>query len=375
MFSGPGFPRALRVLFACVVLAVLTASPGVVRAGKWEVGARLQSAGGWDSNPHEATAEHEGGSFFRAQGELGCARAFETPFARRAELSVRGFDERYMELPVEHRAQLELRFRMDQSIGKRGGAGRLELSTRNRAYPDTTQRNFSRDRVRWDGRFRLGPKGTLRPSVNYDQLDLEGSAEDDRKSFGVGMAYDWRLRPEWIVFGGLELGGVAYDRPSIVRVPTDGQPVEYGSDQSDAVRRVRVGARFLGKTVAQVEYGYLSQSSNSLGASFGSHQLQWIVSRSLVGQIRAQFFGSIESRQYRDDELDDIEILLPGEELEARDDNNLVAVQVARSVGDRLELHVRQTWFRNETIRIGTYYRKAVWSAGLTWQFGRLSGF
>lgn len=369
----PAIRRALVLASLVVLLCAALSGPG--HAAGWDIGARLQSAGGWDSNPNEATAEHDGGGFFRAQGELGFARPFATPFARRAELSIRGFDERYMELPVEHRAQLELRLRLDQSIGRRGGAGRLELSTRHRSYPDTTQRNFSRDRIRWDGRFRLGPRGTLRPSLVYDQLDLNGSEADDRKSFEVGMAYDWRLRPEWIVFGGLDLGGIAYSRPSIQRIPTDGQPVEYGSDQSDAVRRVRVGVRRLGKTVAQVEYGYLSQSSNSLGASFGSHQLQWIISRSLVGQIRGQFFGSIEARRYRDDELDDIEILLPGEELEARDDNNLVALQVARSVGDRLELHVRQTWFRNETIRIGTYYRKAVWSAGLTWQFGRLSGF
>ena len=364
------------MLFASILLllSALPAREGLVAAAGWEMGARLQSAGGRDSNPAEATAAHDGDSFFRAQVELGAAREFTTPFARRVELTLRGFDERYMERAEEHRAQFELRLRLDQSIGRRGGTGRWELTTRSRVYPDSTRRDFSRDRVRWDGRFPLGPKGTLRPSFTYDQVDLHVSDQDDRKGIEVGLGYDWRLTPSWVTFGGLDLGGVRYDRASIQELPPEEAPV-LGPKQSDERRRARVGVRHVGRTVAQIEYGYLSQSSNSLGTSFGRHELHWIVSRALLFGVRGQFFGNIESTHYRDDELDDFEIFLLGEELEARDDNNLVAVQLARSVGDRVGVHVRHTWFRNETFLVGTFYQKTVWSAGLTWQLGRLSGF
>ena len=357
-----------------LLLGLLPCCDGSAWAAGWELGARLQSAGGWDSNPAEATASHDGDNFYRAQAEFGVARNFQSPFARRAEFTVRGFDERYVDLPAEHRAQVELRLRLDQNIGRRGGSGKWEFATRTRTYPDSTRRSFSRERVQWDGRFRLGPRGTLRPSFSYDQIDLRVSDQDDRRSLEVGLGYDWRLAPSWVAFGGLDLGGARYDRPSIRELLPEEPPV-FGPNQSDDRRRARLGLRYVGRTVVQVEYGYLSQSSNSLGASYRRHELRWIVSRALALGVRGQFFGNVESTHYSDAELEDFELFLLGEELEARDDNNLVAVQLTRSVGERLGFHVRHTWFRNETFLVGTFYRKSIWSAGLTWQLGRLSGF
>lgn len=367
----------IRVCLSFLLLLLLGAVlPGSTSraAGGWELGARLQSATGWDSNPVEASADPEGEAFFRAQVEVGAARTLTNVLVRRVDVSVRGFDERFLDLAVEHRAQAEFRLRVDQAIGRRGGSGRWEFSTRARTYPDSTRRDFARGRIRWDGQFRLGPRGTLRPTFTYDQLDLEASEIDDRRTLEVGLGYDFGLRPGWVLFAGLELGGMRYDRASIQELPVGAAPV-LGARQSDELRRVRLGFRRVGRTVAQVEYGYLAQSSNSLGSSFGRHEIRWIASRALGLGIRAQFFGNLESTHLRDAELEDFQVYLPGEELEARDDNNLVALQVSRELDERLDLHIRHAWYRNETFLVGAYYRKSIWSAGVTWQLGKVSGF
>ncbi len=359
------------------LLAILLLLGAVVPApaSDWTAGWRVQTVGGWDSNPLEALDEVDGDGFFRVQLEGDALRRSES-WIRSLHLSLRGFDERYLDHPREERLQGEGRVRLDHVLGRRGGSGRIELSTRARSYPDSTRRDFGRDRIRWDGHIKLGPQGLFRPSIEWKQLRLRGSDEDDRTEFEVGLGYEWTARPGWALFGGLDLGGKRYQRASVQAERVEGElELSFGKDQRDDLRRVRLGTRALWRGgLYQLQYGYLSQNSNSVGASYGRHELRWLASRGLFFGISTQFYGSLQSTRY-DDDLDEIFVLRPGEVTEAEDDNNLVALQVSRKLAAKLRVHVRHSWYRNESLLVGTFYDKRVFSAGLSWEDGAVSGF
>jgi hypothetical protein len=359
-------------------LAAFLALAAVPRPAAGDVDLRAQISTGRDSNPLEQLEEEpiEAAGFFRLQAE-GILRPRSVPVFQRAAILLGGFTERYGRTSTEKRSQGETRIAADLGVGRQGGSARIEAGWRGRDYPDSTTRNFQRIWTRLRGVFRLGPHGWLIPRIDLWTLDFHQTQERDQVGYGVQMAYEMPLARGLVGHAGLELGGVAYDRSSLQLAPeSQGElQVEQGPSQSDNFRLIELGARFFRHILIQAQYGFRSQRSNSLGWSLRRHELRWLVSRSVGFGFTGQFYGSLESTHYTDAHLGEIFIFRVGEEQEAADDNNLIALQLAHPLGRSWRIFARHAWFRNESLLVGSYYRKRIWTAGLAWESEGFSAF
>ncbi|MCA9729113.1 MAG: hypothetical protein KC729_15595 [Candidatus Eisenbacteria bacterium] len=347
-----------------------------------QVEGRLQTSFGRDSNPLETVREDlpstesiEPDYFYRLQGESEITFR-NTPVARRVGLSVRGFLERYDRLPSEARAQAETRLQLDMRAGSKGGVVRLETGWRARTYPDSTLRDFQRAWGSARARVRLGPKGSLQPRFEIWTQDYDRTNVRDQIGTGVELAYEVTLRKDLTATLGLEVGGIRFDRSSLqVERLDDGNRIYLGPDQRDNHRLVRIGGRYLRRALIQLEYGFRSHRSNSIGSSFHRHEVRWLVSRGLPGGFSGQFYGNLESTHYTDKDLVDVIVIRVGEEEEASDDNNVFALQLGRPLLRGWRVQLRHTWFRNESLLVGDYYQKRVWTLALSWESGGFVGF
>jgi len=376
--STNGWASLANVLFFLAVILGSCLAPDRASAVDWLSGVRLGISSGFDTNPLEelVSEDVERDSFLRIHGE-GQISSPRLGFLREPSLAVRGFTERYSQESDERRNQGEARFRTETPLGRKGGVGILEAGVRARDYPDSTSRNFSRSWLRFASRFRLGPKGTFRPELFYWTLDYNRTLEKDQSGVELALSYDWQMRPRLVGTMGFELTDQDYDRPSLKADynPEGELELEFGPEQTDSSRFLRLNLRYVKRGLFQLQYGLRSQTSNSVGSSFRRHEIRWLISKPLWRRISGQCFGTWETTRYRDDDLDDIFILRAGEEQEAADDSNLVAVQLSRPLRSDLRISTRYSWYKNESLLVGSFYRKQVATFTLTWEAGRLSGF
>jgi hypothetical protein len=343
---------------------------------------RLQLSAGRDSNPLETVnetlpegEETEHDFFYRVQGESEITLRNQAA-TRRLGLSVRGFLERYDELAREARAQAEARVQGDLPLGSKGGLLRFEGGWRARSYPDSMQRNFQRAWGSARSRFKLGPRGALQPRIEIWSQDYDRTRERDQVGTDIELAYELAVRRDLSATLGLEVGGIRFERRSLQVERREGKStITLGPDQHDDHRLVRVGARYLSRILVQLEYGFRSHRSNSIGSSFRRHEVRWLLSRSLPWGWSGQLYGNLESTTYTDEDLADLIVIRVGEEEEAGDDNNVFAMQVSRPLLQGWRLQVRHTWYRNESLLVGDYYRKRVWTLALSWESSGFTGF
>jgi len=343
---------------------------------------RLQLSAGRDSNPLETVSETlpegeetEHDFFYRIQGESEFTLRSQAS-NRRLGLSMRGFLERYDRLPREARAQAETRLQGDLPLGSRGALLRFDAGWRARTYPDSTQRNFQRSWGSLRSRFKLGPRGALQPRIELWSQDYDRTRERDQIGTDFELAYELAVRRNLSATLGLEVGGIRFQRKSLQVEKRDGKStVTLGPDQRDDHRLVRIGARYLSRMLVQLEYGFRSHRSNSIGSSFRRHEVRWLLSRSLPWGWSGQAYGSLESTTYTDEDLADLIVIRVGEEEEASDDNNVFALQVGRPLLEGWRLQVRHSWYRNESLLVGDYYEKRVWTFALSWESAGFTGF
>ncbi len=87
----------------------------------------------------------------------------------------------------------------------------------------------------------------------------------------------------------------------------------------------------------------------------------------LPGRLLLQIRGRAESTSYRDAGLSDVFIFPAGEEQEAGEDNNSLQVRLRRPLGPGMAVEGRISWFRNESLLVGSFYRKTLGSIGVVW--------
>lgn len=370
--SPRGWVLLLLVFGVCGRSAAQTASDRRV-----ETFGRVQTAFGWDSNPREelepADDASDGFSRLLLEGRIRSISA--TPGRRSVTLDSRGFVERYLDLPAEARAQGEVRLILDQPLRERRGGIEAEAGLRHRAYPDSTSREFQRLWGRLAARARFGRDGVVRPSFQVWRLDFAQTPRVDRRAFDVGLDYERSLAANWTGHLGVAFERIRHGRPSL-RLVDQGTGVPeaiLGEDQSDSGRRIHLGARFARKVVFRAQVGYQSQSSNSLGASWRRWDVRWLAAGSLSHGVTAQCFGTLEKVHFVDDHLDDVFILRPGDELEANEDNNALVVGLTKGFASRLRAEARFAWYRNESLLVGDFYDKRLWTIALGWESGASS--
>lgn len=377
--AGPCPARApfLGALPAILLLLAL----GAPAAAGWESACRLQTSFGDDNNVREALAENErlSDSYFRMLGEAELSRD-DLMGRARAGIAARGFREDYRELPEERRRQAELRGAFALPLGSRGADLRFESGWSTRVYPaiaDSLSRDFDRvwGSIAADTPF--GPRGTLHTSLRSFALDFEQTGFRDQWGTGLDISYEQPVARYLSARLGLELTGTRHGRDSI---QWDGPPGERSlvvgpPRQRDSVRHLHLGLRWVHGLVARVQYGFRAQNSNSLGSSLHRHEVRWLLAASLPQRLTVQCYGNLEATDYTDPNLDDVYIFRGGEEVEARDDNNQVILGVSRPLRRGFRIEARHGWYENESLLIGSYYRKSVWTVGLGWEQGHPSVF
>ncbi len=117
----------------------------------------------------------------------------------------------------------------------------------------------------------------------------------------------------------------------------------------------------------EISLGWESVRSNSFGYSVGRRSAESAVSGWLPWRVLAQARGRIESTSYHDRDLARVFVLRSGENQEAGDDNNSMILRLRRPIRKGLALDGRVAWFRNESLLVGSFYRKTTATIGVTW--------
>lgn len=365
--------RAERALLAGMALLAMVVLPA--RGAELRGSGRLQSALVHDDNVLEATdtGRRRADSSVRLLGD-GRFTVGELPFGARAEVSLRGLSESFRDNPAEDRRQGEAGFAWDVAsvTGRRHLA--LEAGYGLRAYPDSSSRGHHRAWGRVTGVVPVGPRGSLVGRFDIWQLDFRRTARIDQAGGGFDLSYEHPVGRQLVLQGGLELSGVRHGLKSL-RLDRGLEPpaLVLGADRRDQRRFLHAGFRRTGRLVLQAQAGFRMQASNSVDGAFRRPQATWLISWPLGWRVIGQFYGSIEHTDYTERVLRDFFVPRTGE-IEAGEDDNTMAIRLARSLGHGWDLDARVGWYRNEALLVGVYYRKRVISLGLSRGFGSSSG-
>jgi hypothetical protein len=325
---------------------------------------RGSTAWGWDSNVREAMEKRLrlGDRFLRlyAEGETGAWKRGRL----RGTARIRGLTERYDQYSSESRFQAEAGGDLSARVSRASSVwttARIE----GRTYPDSTERNYGRGHVTLGSTMPLR-RGRLSIGATAGGIDYRRTGSFDLRHemlsaefrSGAGSRVDLRLQAR------LEWG--RYGRSAIKRAGTD----QFGLSgrQRDRIREIEIGASYLAAWLFEAGASWESVRSNSFGYSLGRKSLIGSVSGWLPGEVMLQVRGRIETVSYHDSGLDRVFIIRTGEDQEAGEDNNHLLVRVRRAIHPRVAIDARFSLFRNESLLVGSFYRKSVTSLGFEWR-------
>ncbi len=281
----------------------------------------------------------------------------------RAWLRGRGLTERFDRFATESRYLGEGTLGLSRKIGKSASvwsSGRLE----GRSYPDSMERNFRRTAVSI-GLTAGIRSGQINISGGFGGIDYRRTSWYDRRRRSFSLGYLRALNDRLDLRFLSEFEWSDYGRPAIKQVDVD--TFEFGADQNDRGRLARLELHYLRHLFFELDLTWESVRSNSFGYSVGRRSAEVAVSGYLPGELLLQIRGRLESIAYHDRDLERVFIIRTGEDVEAGEDNNRLFLQLKRSVGRGVDLEARFSWFRNESLLVGEFYRKAVGSMGITW--------
>ncbi len=348
------------------------------RAAEIETGLRVREGGGYDSNLFELVdaKDREGDLFLRRQADAELTVRGLLP-AGRLSGAVRGLVEQYGRFPAEDRRQGEVTLAWSAAQPRLRRRVSIDGGLRGRDYPDSALRTHWQAWGRLTGAVPVGPVGSLVGRCHLWTLDFRRTARRDRSGASFDLAYEHPVGRRWIATGGLELGTSNHGYPSL-RLEADGESpnraLVYGRDREDRARFLHLGLRRAGRLLAQAQYGYRTQRSNSVDGRYDRHEVSWLLARPLWGGVTGQFLGHVGWTRYTDPSLEEFDITRVGE-VEAGEEDNTIALRLSRRLLPSLSADLRVAWYRNESAVVGEYYDKAVPSAGITWGWGSGSDF
>lgn len=347
-----------------------------VRAAEFRAGGRLQSALVHDDNVFEAmdAAGRHADSSLRLLGD-GRFAVGALPLGSRAEISLRVLSESFRDKPSEDRRHGEAGLAWDLASATARHRLALEAGYGQRTYPDSTIRGHHRAWGRATGVIPVGPRGSLVGRFDVWQLDFRSTARVDQAGGGFDLSLEHPAGRHVVLQGGLELNVVHHGAPSVRFVPRQKPPeLDTGlcPDRRDQGGGFHAGFRRVGRLVLQAQAGFRMQSSNSVDGTFHRPEVTWLVSWPWGWRVHGQVYGSLKHTDYT--ALRGMDVTRTGE-IDAGEDDNTIAVRLARPLGHGWDMDARVGWYRNEAAFVGDYYLKRVISVGLSRSFGSPSGF
>lgn len=277
--------------------------------------------------------------------------------AYKATARFRGLTERYDRYASESRYQGELTAGVSRRLVRESSlwiSGRVE----GRSYPDSLLRDFHERRAA----FGFGSPfrgGRINISGNVEQIDYR---EFDRRTESIVADYQRRIHPRADLRFLTEFEWSRYSR---MAWKIEEKVLITEGKQRDRSREARLELRYLRRWLFELTASWVSVRSNSFGFSVGRRSFELGVSGWLPGSVLCQLRGKLQSFSYHDAGLDEYFIAREGENLEAVDDNNRFLLRMKRRLGRHVAVEGRFSWFRNETLLAGDFYRKGLATVGL----------
>ena len=320
-------------------------------------------AWGWDDNVREAMEKDQRhpDRFLRLYLEGSQEQMRYRAYA--AGLRLRALTERYLRYADDSRLQVEGNIELLRRLGRGGSLwanGRLER----RVYPDSTPRNFSRDA------FSIGlgapcRGGRLNIGTSTRGIDYQRTRRFDRRGQAFTIDYRKPLSPRWEANAIAEFEWAHWGRSAIKQVTAEA--FELRGDQEDRGREARFGIQYVRGWLYGLTLAWGLVRSNSFGYSVTRRSVEGQVHGWLPGALLFQVRGRVEGVAFHDRGLGRVFVIRTGEDVEAGQDNNALYLRVRRALSSQLAVEGRASWFRNESLLIGTHYHKMVGSLGVVW--------
>lgn len=360
------FPRNLPSLPIAVLLIALGSSS--VAARSW----RGSLSGGWhlETNVREALEDKgaEDDALIRLLFDL------QTPPVRfdksvALEGRVRAGLDRYARFVEESRWLAEGRLQGQWGLG-RGRRIFMNASAYQQTYPDSTNRDFRRFLGEVGYRAPMGPVWVAGASLDLHSQDYLRTSWHDETGWGLRLSAGRTLGSNLTGEAHFRIGEDFFGRQSLKAVRSgDETTFELGLDQKDSVRGLGLTFRRTRPFVARLSYILAFRRSNSFGFSFRRHDLSFLVSVALPWEMDVQAMGTVQFTQYTDSGIDTVFVFRSGEDVEGRESNNSLTLQVRRHLGDGPMAELRCAWHRNESLLVDRFYSKWVLGAAIRWGF------
>jgi hypothetical protein len=362
-----------RIAVVLLLLAVLVSpAPAAEVAGS----GRVQTAAVHDDNVLEAMdpGGRRSDDCLRILGD-GRLDIGALPLGSRAEMSLRVLSEWFRDYPAEDRRQAEASLAWVAASAATRRSLALEGGYGLRAYPDSTIRGHHRVWGRATGAVPMGPRGSLIGRFDLWQLDFRSTARVDQLGGAFDLSMEHPVARRLTLQGGLELSAVHHGVGALRFLPSQDPPEldpNPGPDRRDQGSFLHVGFRRAGRVILRAQVGYRTQTSNSIDGALRRPEATWLVSSPLGWRVTGQFYGNLKHTRYT--ALRGMQVTRTGE-IDAGDDDNTIAVRLARPLGGGWDVDVRGGVYRNEAAFVGAQYRKRVVSMSVSRSFGVPSSF
>ena len=117
--------------------------------------------------------------------------------------------------------------------------------------------------------------------------------------------------------------------------------------------------------LTRLSMGYQENRSNSYGYSFSCPRVKLLVVKEIVGSWILSGYGSLQQKKYTDS-LDSTLQILPDTETE---ENSYIIFDLSKEISRKWGITFRTGWYINESPFRNRYYKKNLFSFGLTHRF------
>ena len=258
-----------------------------------------------------------------------------------------------------------------QAAFPKGRSASLRLSLFRQSYPDSTHRDFRRERADLSFRWPLSAAWRGGCQIDLHRQDYRQTPFHDETGWGLRLSASRALGTGWRGDVSFRLGSDAFGRKSLKLRHEGGETVYVlGPDQKDSIRSVGFTLQRRGPFIMSLGYALSSRRSNSFGFSDRRHDVTFLVSMALPWDMDLQGLASMQLTRYTDSGIDSVFVLRAGEDVEGRDTNNSLTLRLRRPLWSGPTLELRTAWYRNEALLVDRFYSKWIVGFAVRWGLG-----
>lgn len=317
----------------------------------------------YDNNVLESISNPESGNSARILTNIQCSK----DFINRAQLHLnyRGGLEGYRTLSTENRiiqhASLIYSHRLTRfmTIG-------LEPQARWRTFFQD-DRGYSWQKLEAFAQISLPLGFLLRGMSSLSQMDAEGR-QFDYHSRADGFKIMWKASRKLLIYSGYSSELMNYRESALdVIIQEPNYIFFYPKDykQKNLLMETTLGLEWLGLALVHLKINCQTQFSNSYGYDFDKPEVELIMVKSLPYHFSFRMYGRYQHKKYLDN-LTPLMQIHPDTETE---ENHYLLCDIIKDLNENQSIRFRMGWYQNESPFRDLYYKKTIFSIGVsqTW--------